>query len=165
MGTFLTYTLAGGDAGMRHFMAQFGPALQLPWTYLPAPELTDKLIDDVVDGTSDQLGKHSISALERYRDDCLLAVLEAVKTTKEKHGMSFQRVIAFPMRGLPARPQAVVQRMLSEHREEVGAAAPSGASRHNLLDGVPCPPSPPTKPPSSPTGSTTTATCATPSTC
>jgi carnitine 3-dehydrogenase len=51
MGTFLTYTLAGGDAGMRHFMAQFGPALQLPWTYLPAPELTDKLIDDVVDGT------------------------------------------------------------------------------------------------------------------
>jgi carnitine 3-dehydrogenase len=43
----------------------------------------------VVDGTSEQLGKHSISALERYRDDCLLAVLEAVKTTKEKHGMSF----------------------------------------------------------------------------
>ncbi|MDF5809266.1 3-hydroxyacyl-CoA dehydrogenase family protein [Pseudomonas aeruginosa] len=39
MGTFLTYTLAGGNAGMRHFMAQFGPALQLPWTYLPAPEL------------------------------------------------------------------------------------------------------------------------------
>ncbi|WP_259699735.1 3-hydroxyacyl-CoA dehydrogenase family protein, partial [Pseudomonas protegens] len=26
MGTFLAYTLAGGDAGMRHFMAQFGPA-------------------------------------------------------------------------------------------------------------------------------------------
>ncbi|WP_236187470.1 L-carnitine dehydrogenase [Pseudomonas pharyngis] len=89
MGTFLTYTLAGGDAGMRHFMSQFGPALQLPWTYLPAPELTEKLIDNVVDGTSDQLGRHSISALERYRDDCLLAVLEAVKTTKEKHGMSF----------------------------------------------------------------------------
>ncbi|MFC6572417.1 L-carnitine dehydrogenase [Pseudomonas brassicacearum] len=89
MGTFLTYTLAGGDAGMRHFMAQFGPALQLPWTYLPAPELTEKLIDDVVDGTSAQLGSHSISALERYRDDCLLAVLEAVKTTKEKHGMTF----------------------------------------------------------------------------
>ncbi len=82
-------TLAGGDAGMRHFMTQFGPALQLPWTYLPAPELTGKLIDDVVDGTTDQLGKHSISALERYRDDCLLAVMEAVKTTKARHGMSF----------------------------------------------------------------------------
>ncbi|HEX8542412.1 MAG TPA: L-carnitine dehydrogenase [Pseudomonas sp.] len=89
MGTFLTYTLAGGDAGMRHFMNQFGPALKLPWTYLPAPELTDKLIDDVVDGTSDQLGNHSIAALERYRDDCLLAVLEAVRVTKAKHGIAF----------------------------------------------------------------------------
>ncbi|MEG1038572.1 MAG: L-carnitine dehydrogenase [Pseudomonas sp.] len=89
MGTFLTYTLAGGDAGMRHFMAQFGPALQLPWTYLPAPELTDGLIDAVVEGTSEQLGDRSISALERYRDDCLLAVLDAVKTTKAKHGMTF----------------------------------------------------------------------------
>lgn len=89
MGTFLTYTLAGGDAGMRHFMAQFGPALKLPWTYLPAPELTDTLIDDVVEGTSQQLGEHSIAALERYRDDTLLAVLEAVKTSKAKHGMAF----------------------------------------------------------------------------
>jgi carnitine 3-dehydrogenase len=35
------------------------------------------------------LGSHSISALERYRDDCLLAVLEAVKATKAKHGMAF----------------------------------------------------------------------------
>ncbi|MBV4506549.1 L-carnitine dehydrogenase [Pseudomonas sp. BW13M1] len=89
MGTFLTYTLAGGDAGMRHFMAQFGPALKLPWTYLPAPELTDKLIDDVVEGTSEQLGERSIAALERYRDDTLLAVLEAVKSSKAKHGMAF----------------------------------------------------------------------------
>ncbi|ANY90393.1 MULTISPECIES: L-carnitine dehydrogenase [Pseudomonas] len=89
MGTFLTYTLAGGDAGMRHFMAQFGPALKLPWTYLPAPELTDKLIDDVVEGTSEQLGDRSIAALERYRDDTLLAVLDAVKNSKARHGMAF----------------------------------------------------------------------------
>ena len=89
MGTFLTYTLAGGDAGMRHFMNQFGPALKLPWTYLPAPELTDALIDEVVAGTSAQLGEHSIGALERYRDDCLLAVLDAVRVTKARHGMSF----------------------------------------------------------------------------
>ncbi len=89
MGTFLTYTLAGGDAGMRHFMAQFGPALQLPWTYLPAPELTEELIDAVVDGTSEQRGERSIASLERYRDDCLLAVLDAVKATKARHGLNF----------------------------------------------------------------------------
>ncbi|CAG8865209.1 L-carnitine dehydrogenase [Pseudomonas fluorescens] len=89
MGSFLTYTLAGGDAGMRHFMAQFGPALQLPWTYLPAPPLTDKLIDDVVEGTTEQLGTHSIAALERYRDDCLLAVQAAIAATKARHGLAF----------------------------------------------------------------------------
>ncbi|MCY1390276.1 L-carnitine dehydrogenase [compost metagenome] len=89
MGTFLTYTLAGGKAGMRHFMAQFGPALQLPWTYLPAPELTDTLIDRVVEGTSEQQGSRSIAELERYRDDCLLAVLGAIKDTKARHGFAF----------------------------------------------------------------------------
>lgn len=88
MGSFLIYTLAGGDAGMRHFMAQFGPALKLPWTKLEAPELTDGLIDEVVDGTAVQLGKHSIADLERYRDDCLLAVQAAVRATKLKHGIS-----------------------------------------------------------------------------
>ena len=87
MGSFLTYTLAGGDAGMRHFMSQFGPALKLPWTKLEAPELTDTLIDRVVDGTAEQLGSHSIADLERYRDDCLMAVQEAIRATKRKHGM------------------------------------------------------------------------------
>ncbi|MSQ74235.1 MAG: L-carnitine dehydrogenase [Rhodoferax sp.] len=88
MGSFLIYTLAGGDAGMRHFMAQFGPALKLPWAKLEAPELTNGLIDEVVDGTAVQLGRHSIADLERYRDDCLLAVQAAVRATKLKHGIS-----------------------------------------------------------------------------
>jgi carnitine 3-dehydrogenase len=87
MGTFQIYTLAGGEAGMRHFMQQFGPALKLPWTYLPAPELTDELIERVVDGCAEQQGAHSIKALERYRDDCLLGVLDAVRTAKAKHGI------------------------------------------------------------------------------
>lgn len=90
MGTFMTYTLAGGDAGMRHFMAQFGPALKLPWTYLQAPELTEALIDDVVAGTGVQQGQRSIAELERYRDDCLLAVLGAIRETKARHGFAFE---------------------------------------------------------------------------
>ncbi|MBD9657022.1 L-carnitine dehydrogenase [Pseudomonas sp. PDM12] len=90
MGTFLTYTLAGGDAGMRHFMAQFGPALKLPWTYLQAPELTEQLIDEVVAGTSVQQGQRSLAELERYRDDCLLAVLGAIRETKARHGFAFE---------------------------------------------------------------------------
>jgi len=87
MGTFLTYTLAGGDAGMRHFMQQFGPALELPWTKLVAPPLTDELIDRVVNGTAEQLGPRSIKSLERYRDDCITSVLAAVDAAKARHGL------------------------------------------------------------------------------
>ena len=75
MGTFLTYRLAGGEAGMRHFMAQFGPALQLPWTHLTdVPELTDELLDTIVAQSDAQAGGRSIAELRRVRDDCLVAV-------------------------------------------------------------------------------------------
>lgn len=90
MGTFLVYTLAGGDAGMRHFMSQFGPALELPWTKLIAPKLTDKLIDDVVEGTEPQKMGRSIKELERYRNDCIIAVIDAIKGVKERHGFKFE---------------------------------------------------------------------------
>jgi carnitine 3-dehydrogenase len=79
MGTFLTYRLAGGDAGMRHFMAQFGPALKLPWTRLTeVPELDDGLLDKLVSQSDEQAGGRSIAELERLRDDCLVAVLRGL---------------------------------------------------------------------------------------
>lgn len=90
MGTFLTYTLAGGEAGMRHFMQQFGPALELPWTKLVAPKLTDALIDRVVEGTAEQQGPRSIKALERYRDECITEVIAAIAAVKARHGMRYE---------------------------------------------------------------------------
>jgi carnitine 3-dehydrogenase len=78
MGTNLIYHLAGGDAGMRHMLEQFGPALKLPWTKLVAPELTSALIDRMVEGTQAQAGTRSIKELERWRDECLIRVMAAV---------------------------------------------------------------------------------------
>jgi len=86
MGTFMTYTLAGGESGMRHFMEQFGPALELPWTKLAAPELTDELIDEVVRGSAEQQGERSIKELESYRDDVIISVLDAIRDAKARHG-------------------------------------------------------------------------------
>lgn len=88
MGTCQIYHLAGGEAGMRHMLEQFGPALKLPWTKLVAPELTDELIDRMVEGTLQQAGGRSISALERYRDDALISVMEALAGAKARHGMA-----------------------------------------------------------------------------
>ncbi len=79
MGTFLTYRLAGGEAGMRHFMAHFGPALQLPWTRLTdVPALDDELLDKLVAESDAQANGRSIAELERIRDDSLVAVLRGL---------------------------------------------------------------------------------------
>lgn len=80
MGLFETYRVAGGEAGMRHFIAQFGPCLQWPWTKLTdVPELTDELIDMVASQSDAQSGMHSIRELERIRDDNLVAIMQALK--------------------------------------------------------------------------------------
>jgi carnitine 3-dehydrogenase len=80
MGTFLIYRLAGGTAGMRHFMAQFGPTLQLPWTKLTdVPELDDELLDTLIAQSDAQAAGRSIEELARIRDDCLVAVLNGLR--------------------------------------------------------------------------------------
>jgi carnitine 3-dehydrogenase len=80
MGTFMVYRIAGGVGGMRHFMSQFGPALKWPWTKLmDVPELTDELIDRIAAQSDDQAGRWTIRELERKRDDCLIAVFQALK--------------------------------------------------------------------------------------
>jgi len=78
MGTCLTFHLAGGDVGMRHMLEQFGPALKLPWTKLQAPELTDELIDRMVKGTHAQAGGQPVRKLEQLRDNCLIAIMQAL---------------------------------------------------------------------------------------
>ena len=79
MGTFLTFHLAWGDAGMRHMLHQFGPALKLPWTKLVAPELTEDLIEKVVEGCEHQAAGRSVKALEKRRDDLLIDLLALTK--------------------------------------------------------------------------------------
>lgn len=86
MGVNKTFALAGGDEGMRHMLRQFGPALELPWTKLKAPELTDDLIDKMVTGTEEQLAGITIKQMERLRDDCLIAIMEALQTFNEGAG-------------------------------------------------------------------------------
>jgi carnitine 3-dehydrogenase len=82
MGTFLTYRIAGGEAGMRHFMSQFGPALAWPWSKLvDVPELTDELLDKLVEQSDAQAGGRSIRELERERDDALVAILQGLRAT------------------------------------------------------------------------------------
>jgi carnitine 3-dehydrogenase len=80
MGLFETYRVAGGEAGMRHFMEQFGPALKWPWTKLmDVPEFNDALVDLVATQSDAQSGAYGIRELERIRDQNLVGFLRALK--------------------------------------------------------------------------------------
>jgi carnitine 3-dehydrogenase len=79
MGTMLTFHLAGGEGGMRHMLEHFGPALQLPWTSLKAPPLTDQLIDSVAEGVENQAAGRSVAELEQIRDGYLISVMRALR--------------------------------------------------------------------------------------
>ncbi|MBS0122742.1 carnitine 3-dehydrogenase [Thetidibacter halocola] len=80
MGLFETYRIAGGEAGMRHFLEQFGPCLTWPWTRLTdVPEFNDDLVDLIAGQSDEQSGHRTIRELERQRDDNLVAILHALK--------------------------------------------------------------------------------------
>jgi carnitine 3-dehydrogenase len=107
MGTFLIYRLAGGEAGMRHFLSQFGPALKLPWTKLEAPELTDELADRIARQSDDQAGGASIRDLERVRDNCLVSILSALRRHDFAAGATLGRYVEELAARAPQRPEGI----------------------------------------------------------
>jgi carnitine 3-dehydrogenase len=84
MGTFLTFHLAGGKSGMKHMLEQFGPALKFPWTKLKAPNLSNKLIKRLVDGTKKQSKGKSVAKISNIRDKYLLDLLLMRKKYEKK---------------------------------------------------------------------------------
>jgi carnitine 3-dehydrogenase len=80
MGSFMIYRMGGGEAGMRHFLNQFGPSLSWPWSRLTdVPDLDDALIEKISRQSDAQASGRSIRELERMRDDGLVAVIKALR--------------------------------------------------------------------------------------
>jgi carnitine 3-dehydrogenase len=79
MGTFLVYRLAGGEDGMRHFLHQFGPSMEWPWTKLIGPKLTDELVETISRQSDEQAGDVDLRTYERLRDDCLVDLTHALE--------------------------------------------------------------------------------------
>jgi carnitine 3-dehydrogenase len=87
MGTFLTYRIAGGEAGMRHFLRQFGPALEWPWTHLTdVPELTDEFVETIAAQSDEQADGRTSRELERQRDRVLVRVLQGLRVEETGAG-------------------------------------------------------------------------------
>ena len=92
-GLFETYRTAGGEAGMKHFLEQFGPCLQWPWTKLTdVPDLDDALIDRIVEQSDAQAAGRSVSELEEERDANLVAMLKALRQEDAAAGAFLNRL-------------------------------------------------------------------------
>ena len=111
MGLFDTYRIAGGEAGMKHFLAQFGPALQWNWSRLTdVPELTDDLIDRIAEQSDRQSGADDTRRLERIRDDNLVAIMRALKKNDRGAGRTIaahERSLMQPEAGIDTLPVTV----------------------------------------------------------
>ncbi|WP_185985451.1 carnitine 3-dehydrogenase [Aureimonas mangrovi] len=87
MGLFQTYRIAGGEAGMRHFLGQFGPALKWPWTKLmDVPDLDEALVEKIATQSDEQAAGLSVRDLERIRDDNLVAMIRALSEQQGGEG-------------------------------------------------------------------------------
>ena len=84
MGVFLTFHLAGGKAGMKHMLEQFGPALKLPWTKLKAPKLSKKLSSRLISGTAKQAKGKSVAKISNIRDQYLVDIQKLRKKYEKK---------------------------------------------------------------------------------
>ena len=93
MGLFETYRLAGGEAGMRHFISQFGPCLEWPWTKLmDVPDLDEALIDRIVEQSDEQAAGRTVMQLENERDRNLVSLLKALRAEDAAAGAFLNEV-------------------------------------------------------------------------
>lgn len=77
----MAFHVACGAGGMATNLDQFGPALELPWARLKAPELTPELRNLMVDGCNDIAQGRGFAELAEDRDRQIVALLNAVRET------------------------------------------------------------------------------------
>ncbi len=91
MGSFQTYHLAGGPGGMRDFMKQFDPTLELPWTDLKFPKWNDALETRLIEGCEAQSNGKTVAQLEAKRNAILVDMMKLFKKHKIGAGLVLDR--------------------------------------------------------------------------
>jgi len=75
MGPSSTFHMAGGEAGIKHFVEHIGPAMQGWMDDLGAPKLTPKTQQAIIDGVTEEAAGRSMADLQLWRDRKLIEVL------------------------------------------------------------------------------------------
>lgn len=91
MGSFLTYHLAGGPGGMRDFIRQFDPTLELDWTDLKFPKWNDALEKRLVEGCEAQAAGRSVAEIEAKRNAILVDMMKLFRKHRIGAGLVLDR--------------------------------------------------------------------------
>ncbi len=91
MGSFMTYHVGGGPGGMRDFIKQFDPTLELPWTDLKFPKWNDALEKRLIEGTDKQAAGRSVAKIEAKRNAILVDMMKLFKKHKIGAGLVLER--------------------------------------------------------------------------
>jgi carnitine 3-dehydrogenase len=91
MGSFLTYHVAGGPGGMRHFISQFDPELELPWTDLKFPKWNDALEKRLIEGCEAQARGQTVAQIEKKRNAILVDMMKLFRKHKIGAGLVLAR--------------------------------------------------------------------------
>ena len=91
MGSFLTYHVAGGPGGMRDFIKQFDPTLDLDWTDLKFPKWNEALEKRLVEGCETQAEGRAVAAIEAKRNAILVDMMKLFKKHKIGSGLVLDR--------------------------------------------------------------------------
>lgn len=76
MGPHLTFHLAGGEGGMKHFMEHLGPPIQGWMDDLGTPRLTPAVQKTIIEGVAEEAGNRSIADIAKWRDRKLIDILK-----------------------------------------------------------------------------------------
>jgi carnitine 3-dehydrogenase len=93
MGSFMTYHVAGGPGGMRDFIKQFDPTLELDWTDLKFPKWNEALETRLVEGCEDQAAGRKVSEIEAKRNAVLVDMMKLFKKHKIGSGLVLDREV------------------------------------------------------------------------
>lgn len=91
MGSFITYHLAGGPGGMRDFIKQFDPTLELDWTDLKFPKWNETLEKRLVEGCEAQADGRTVAEIEAKRNAVLVDMMKVFQKHQIGAGLVLDR--------------------------------------------------------------------------
>src|SRR4029079_9606553 len=93
----------GGPGGMRDFIKQFDPTLELPWTDLKFPRWNETLERRLIEGCEEQAAERSVAEIEAKRDAVLVDMMKLFKRHKIGAGVLLPREGKRVARGASAK--------------------------------------------------------------